>query len=79
MSERELSKLRGMGDRLIFDVAKSSHVADEIFLLGCFHRLRQLLSFGFSESSNRRGINLAARTAKQTRHQQWCAGRLSDA
>ena len=33
MSERELPKLRGVGDRLIADVAKPSHVADEIFCL----------------------------------------------
>ena len=33
MSERELSKLRGVGDRLIADVAKPSHAADEIFCL----------------------------------------------
>ena len=33
MSEWELSKLRGVGDRLIADVAKPSHVTDEIFRL----------------------------------------------
>ena len=33
MSERELPKLRGVGDRLIVDVAKPLHVADEIFCL----------------------------------------------
>ena len=33
MSERELPKLRGVGDRLIADVAKPSHVAYEIFRL----------------------------------------------
>ena len=33
MSERELLKLRGVGDRLIADVAKLSHVADKIFCL----------------------------------------------
>ena len=33
MSERELPKLRGVGDRLIADVAKPSHVVDEIFRL----------------------------------------------
>ena len=33
MSEQELSKLRGVGDRLIADVANLSHVADEIFCL----------------------------------------------
>ena len=33
MSEQELPKLRGMGDRLIADVAKTSHVTDEIFCL----------------------------------------------
>ena len=33
MSERELLKLRGVRDRLIVDVAKPSHVADEIFCL----------------------------------------------
>ena len=31
--ERELPKLRGVGDRLIADVAKPSHVADKIFCL----------------------------------------------
>ena len=31
MSERELPKLRGMGDSLIADIAKLSHVANEIF------------------------------------------------
>ena len=34
MSERELPKLRGVGDRLIVDVAKPSHVADKLFCLG---------------------------------------------
>ena len=33
MSERELLKLRGVGDRLIVDVGKPSHVADKIFCL----------------------------------------------
>ena len=33
MSEWELPKLRGVGDRLIADVAKPSHVVDEIFCL----------------------------------------------
>ena len=33
MSERELPNLRGVGDRLIADVAKPSHVADKIFFL----------------------------------------------
>ena len=33
MSERELLKLRGVGDPLIVNVAKPSHVADEIFCL----------------------------------------------
>ena len=33
MSERELPKLRGVGGGLIADVAKPSHVADEIFRL----------------------------------------------
>ena len=64
MSERELPKLRGVGDRLIADVAKPSHAANKIFFLGCSHRRSQLLSLGFSESSDRRGINLVARTCK---------------
>ena len=33
MSERDLPKLRVMADRLIADVAKPSHVADEIFCM----------------------------------------------
>ena len=33
MSELELPNLRGVGDRLIADVAKPSHVADEILCL----------------------------------------------
>ena len=33
MSERELPKLRGVGDHLIANVAKPSHVADKIFCL----------------------------------------------
>ena len=33
MSERELPKLWGVGNRLIVDVAKPSHVVDEIFCL----------------------------------------------
>ena len=33
MSERELLKLQGVGDRLIADVVKPSHAADEIFCL----------------------------------------------
>ena len=33
MSERELLKLRGVGDRLIAEVDKPSHVADKIFCL----------------------------------------------
>ena len=33
MGERELPKLRGVGDRLIADVAKPSHVVDEILKL----------------------------------------------
>ena len=33
MSERELPKLQGVGNRLIADVTKPSHVADEIFCL----------------------------------------------
>ena len=75
MSERELSKLWGVGDRLIADVAKPSHVTDEIFVLGRSHRRCQSLSFRFSESSkllslgflelpDRRSINLATRTCK---------------
>ena len=31
MSERELQKLRGVGDCLIADVAKPSYVVDKIF------------------------------------------------
>ena len=31
LSERELPKLQGVGDRLIADVAKLSHITDEIF------------------------------------------------
>ena len=64
MSERELQNLRGVGDRLIADVAKPSHVANEIFFLGRSHRRRQLLSLEFSQSPDRRGMNLAARTCK---------------
>ena len=64
MSERELPKLRGVGDFLITDVAKLSHVANKIFFLGHSHRRHQLLSLGFLESLDRRGINLAARTCK---------------
>ena len=64
MSEWELPNLRGVGDRLIVDVAKPSHVANEIFFLGHSHRGRQLLSLGFSESSDYRGMNLAGRTCK---------------
>ena len=33
MSELELLKFQGVGDSLIADVAKPSHVADEIFCL----------------------------------------------
>ena len=33
MSEQELPKLLGVGDLLIADIAKPSHVADEIFCL----------------------------------------------
>ena len=33
MSERELSKLRGVGDRLRADVCKPSHFTDDIFCL----------------------------------------------
>ena len=33
MSEQELPNLRGVGDRLIADVAKPSHVADMLFCL----------------------------------------------
>ena len=33
MSEQELPNLRGVGDRLIVDVAKPLHVADKIFSL----------------------------------------------
>ena len=33
MSERELPNLQGVGDRLITDVAKPSHVADKICFL----------------------------------------------
>ena len=64
MGERELLKLRGVGDRLIADVAKPSHVFDEICLLGRSHRHRQLLSLGFSKSPDCRGINLETRTYK---------------
>ena len=77
MSERELLNLRGMGDRLIVDVA--SHVTNEIFFLvipidgaNCYlldyqsHRIVWALTW-------KQGL------AKQTRHQRWCAGRLSDA
>ena len=64
MSERELSKLRVVGDFLITDVAKISHVANKIFFIGHSHRRCQLLSLGFSKSLDRRGINLAARICK---------------
>ena len=33
MSERELPNLWGVGDHLIDDVAKASHITDEIFYL----------------------------------------------
>ena len=33
MCERELPNLKGVGDCLIVDVAKPSHVADEFFCL----------------------------------------------
>ena len=33
MSKRELPNLRGVGDRLIVDVAKPSHASDKIFCL----------------------------------------------
>ena len=33
MSERELPKLRDVGDRLITDVAKPSHVPNKLFCL----------------------------------------------
>ena len=64
MSERELLKLRGVGDRLIADVGKPLHATDEIFFLSHSHRRRQLLSLEFLESPDRRGINLAARNYK---------------
>ena len=64
MSKPELPNLRGVGDCLIADVAKLSHITNEIFFLICSHRRCQFLSLEFSESSNRRGMNLAARTCK---------------
>ena len=64
MSERELLNLRGVGDHLIADVAKPSHVAHEIFCSIVPTYGRQLLSLEFSESPNRHGMNLATRTCK---------------
>ena len=81
MSEWELPKLRGVGDRLIADVAKPSHVPYEIFRLVVPTNGTKLLALGFSESSDRRGINLAVRTCKASKAPTvvWCADRLSDA
>ena len=38
MGERELSKLRDVGDRLIADITKPLHTADKLFFLGRSHR-----------------------------------------
>ena len=62
MSEQELPNLQGVGDCLIADVAL--HVPNENFLFDRSHKRRQLLSLRFSESLDRRGVNLAARTYK---------------
>ena len=64
MSKPELPNLRGVGDCLIADVAKLSHITNEIFFLIRSHRRCQFLSLEFSESSNRRGMNLAGGPAK---------------
>ena len=61
MNEKELPNLRGVGDRLIADVA--SHVPDEIFCL-VFPTDSANCCLSNSQSSDRRGINLAVRTCK---------------
>ena len=79
MSERELPNLRGVGDRLIADVAKPSHIADEIFYLViptdgancCLMDSRSLRTVG--ASTWKQG------PAKTNNVSRWCVGFLSDA
>ena len=63
MSERELPNLWVVGNRLIANVAKPSHVVDKIFCL-VFPQTAPIVVLGFLESPDRRGINLTARTCK---------------
>ena len=79
MSEWELLKLQGVGDPLIVNVAKPSHIADEILCLVvpidgancCLSDSKSLRIVG--------ALTWQKGPAKQTRHRQWCASRLSDA
>ena len=64
MNEQELPNLRGVGDRLIADVAL--HVPDEISCL-VFPTDGSNCCLSDSQSLNRRGINLTARTYKKNK------------
>ena len=79
MSEWELRKLQGVGDRLIVDVTKPLHVADKIlYLLVPIDNANCSLS----DSQSHRivgALTLQQEPAKQIRHQRWCADQLSDA
>ena len=98
MSKQELPKLQDVGDRLIADVAgvvdlliadiaKPSHVADEIF---CSVVPTDGTNCGLLDSQNRclldsqnrrivRALTWWLGPAKRTRHRRWCADCLSDA
>ena len=79
MSEQELLKLWGMGDRLIADVAKPSHVADEIFAWS-FPQMAPIVVSWILRVFGSSGHYLAARTCKTNKEPVVvCADRLSDA
>ena len=79
MGERELSKLRGVGDFFIADIAKPLHAADKLFFLVvptddancCLSNFQSLRIVG--------ALNWQQGPTKQTKHRRWCAGRLFDA
>ena len=74
MSERELPKLRGVGDRLIADVAKPSHVPDKIFILVVLTNGDNCCLLDSQSHQIVGTLSQRQGPAKQTRERRWCVG-----
>ena len=79
MSDRELPNLRGEGDRLIADVAKPSHISNDIFCLVVPTSVPIFVSILLGVSGLLGHKPSSKDLQKQIMHRRWCAGRLSDA